>query len=83
MAYEAEGYAEVVDGVVVEVDRGVELGDLRENRGVRELASAVRALPTKPAATCCWCATAPIWPTSCWRAGSPCWRPLRGRAWMH
>lgn len=42
MAYEAEGYAEVVDGVVVEVDRGVELGDLRENRGVRELASAVK-----------------------------------------
>lgn len=42
MAFEAEGYAEVVDGVVVQVEREVELGNLRENPAVRELASAVK-----------------------------------------
>lgn len=40
MAYEVEGYSEVVDGVVVQVEPGVELGNLASNPQVRQLASA-------------------------------------------
>lgn len=42
MAYDVEAYSEVVDGVVVQVEQGVELGNLGENRQIRELATAVR-----------------------------------------